>query len=107
MQKDATAAEIQDTNDETTRRAGGQSGPPLDLPRDRMNENEKLVLAAFTGQGQPTKIATIAGIAFPGYGPAKANSQVRNALRRLVRGGYIEQIGRGLYQITDLARTSA
>jgi hypothetical protein len=84
----------------------GQSGPPLDLGYGDLNDNERKVVAVFKGKGErkPKTIADLAKECFPSKKFAKANSWVRNSLRRLVRADWLEKMERGSYRITDKGR---
>lgn len=81
--------------------SSGQSGPTVDLNKKKINPKEQKILAALNHGKGPQKIAELAAEAF-GNKPsqAKANSWVRNSLRRLVRGGLVEQAARGTYKLT-------
>jgi hypothetical protein len=77
----------------------GQSGPPVDFSKKSLNPKEAKVLGALNHGSGPRSIAEIAEI-WKSQGLAKANSHVRNSLRRLVRGGLVEQVERGVYKLT-------
>lgn len=77
----------------------GQSGPPVDFGKKSLNQKETKVLSALNHGSGPRKISEIADI-WKSQGLAKANSWVRNSLRRLVRGGLVEQTERGTYRLT-------
>jgi len=74
----------------------GQSGPKLDLVRDDLNPKETAVLTLLRRKGE----ASIADLmkAFPNKPKAKANSWVRNSLRRLVCARLAKKVGRGTYK---------
>lgn len=91
----------------------GQKGPRMELPMDRLNEKELAVLKVFNCEG-PVRgwysIKTLAQWAFPVLtvkNAIKANSWVRNSLRRLVRGGWAEQPDKkkGFFRLTAKAHT--
>jgi hypothetical protein len=88
----------------------GQSGPPVDVPFDTLNDKERKVVTFLNGKGKgprnPLKIAEIAGACWPRMAKAQANSWTRNSLRRLVCGGWVEKKdgARGLYWITEKGR---
>lgn len=75
----------------------GQKGSSLTLTK--VNPNERQVLGKLNHGSGPQKITEIAKV-FKNAGEAKANSWVRNSLRRLVRGGLVQQVGRGEYKLT-------
>ena len=77
----------------------GQSGPPVDFGKKSLNQKETKVLSALNHGSGPRKISEIAEI-WKSQGLDKANSWVRNSLRRLVRGGLVEQTERGTYRLT-------
>ena len=83
----------------------GQSGPPLDLPPAKLNEKEKVVTATLLklDGDSSMSLAELAEKCFPD-GDKKANSWVRNSLRRLVRAGYVAKIDRGTYQMSKAGR---
>ena len=83
----------------------GQSGPPLDLPPSKLNEKEKVVTATLLklDGDSSMSLAELAEKCFPD-GDKKANSWVRNSLRRLVRAGYVAKIDRGTYQMSKAGR---
>lgn len=82
----------------------GQSGKPLDLEAQDLNSKEGCVVAALAGDVNPAPINALAAICFPNEG-AKANSWVRNSLRRLVRARWVEKVGTGTYRLTDEGRS--
>jgi hypothetical protein len=79
--------------------SSGQSGPPVDLSKKALNAKEAKVLAALCNGKSSQKIAELAAI-FKGKAKSQANSWVRNSLRRLVRGSFVEQVERGTYKAT-------
>ena len=91
----------------------GQAGPKLNLGWDRLSTNEKRVLKVMLpAPGEHRKPMSIADIVTEtGWakreGKAKANSWVRNQMRRLVRAGYVEHpemISDGKYVLTDYGK---
>lgn len=79
----------------------GQSGPEMALPAEKLNKDERLVLAQLdTVDRAPAKIVELA----EAIRKAKRNEfttlRTRNALRRLVRGGLVTAKERGEYKIT-------
>ena len=89
----------------------GQSGPTLELGVDKMNKNEvKIVKGIFTksGERKPHTIKELQSLI-----GGKSTSPARNALRRLVRAGWIEHTilatddknkKRGVYRLTEKGR---
>lgn len=90
----------------------GQKATPLELPLDRMNEKERAVLNVFnpTGPRGWYNITTLAQWAFPVENhkhAGRANSWVRNSLRRLVRGGWVEHPSKehkGVFRLSQRAK---
>lgn len=90
----------------------GQSGPPVDVPFEKLNDKEKTVAKFLNGKGKgarnPLKISDIASKCFSKQteDKAQANSWTRNSLRRLVTAGWVEKKdgARGLYWITEKGR---
>lgn len=91
----------------------GQKGPTIDLPYDGLNEKERSVLRVFNpiGPRGAVRIEELARYSFPALfvkDSGRANSWVRNSLRRLVRGNWIETAGaseRGKFRLTIRAKT--
>jgi hypothetical protein len=83
----------------------GQSGPPLKLTKEGLNDKELRVLTVLTADLNPLAINALATTSFPEQTTAKANSWVRNSLRRLVRGSWVEKVGKGTYRPTDSGRS--
>jgi hypothetical protein len=80
----------------------GQSGPAIaDLPVSDLNRKE-LRIANFLYSNQDRSVFTIVQLAaaFPGVAKAKANSWVRNSLRKPVRGQLFEKVESGAYRLT-------
>lgn len=80
----------------------GQNGPKLiDFPYSKLNRNEAKLMCSFDPYGirEVFSISDLADKSFPDTSSDKANSYVRNSLRRLVRGDWIEKIGRGEFRI--------
>jgi DNA polymerase III gamma/tau subunit len=78
----------------------GQSGPPVDFSKKNPNPKETRVLSALNHGSGPKTIGEIADECWKSLGKAKANSNVRNSMRRLVRGGLVEHCDRGTYKLT-------
>lgn len=92
----------------------GQSGEVLALTLEKLNKNELAVLRTLNAEGvgdrPPMKIAEVM-LANSWHIPdkAKGNSRVRNSLRKLVRGQWVEHaksIGDGTVRITELGRAA-
>jgi hypothetical protein len=64
------------------------------------NAKEVLVLRQLQTQAQPLTIQILSELCFRDL-DSKRTSWARNSLRRLVRDGAVEQVGRGLYAITE------
>lgn len=94
----------------------GQTGPKLDLVWGKLSKNEKHVLKIMLPEpGEHRKPMTIAEIAADtGWtkrmSKKKANSWVRNQMRRLHRAGFVEhaeKIKDGNYVLTDYGKRQA
>ncbi len=64
------------------------------------NEKERAVLQTLASASAPMHLADVASIAFPTTKSAKANSWVRNSVRRPLRFGLIGKTERGIYSPT-------
>lgn len=85
----------------------GQSGPQIsNMKFEKLNSNEQKVLRMMAASDAKTlRIVEISGATFERKeGPEKANSWVRNALRRLVRAGFVGKAERGTYKVTAAGR---
>lgn len=84
----------------------GQSGPPMELPAEKLNDKERKVLDCFPlkGDRRTMTIVEMAKEAFPSKKAAQANSWTRNSLRRLTRGGWLDKLERGQYRISEKGR---
>lgn len=88
----------------------GQSGPPIDLKWEKMNDKEQALIKFLYGSGTGARpiatISTLASECFFGKADtvAQANSWTRNSLRRLVRGEWVEKFVRGSFRITTKGR---
>ena len=75
----------------------------------KLNAKEQRVLSVFLRRGRPTP-KTISELASECWGrgrgmtTARANSWVRNNLRRLVNSSLLERCEAGTYAITDIGR---
>lgn len=68
----------------------GQKGPKKKIEQDDLNDNERAALTAIR-RAKSIDLATLADRAFPkSIGAKKQNSRARNALRRLVRCGFVK-----------------
>jgi hypothetical protein len=93
----------------------GQSGPPLELVKSKLNGKEEKVVAFLLEDANPVPINALATQCFGDWPevletpkPAStANSWVRNSLRRLARAKWVEKVGRGTYRLTEQGRTRA
>jgi len=70
------------------------------LVLEDFNAKEVLVLRQLQTQAQPLTIQILSELCFRDL-DSKRTSWARNSLRRLVRDGAVEQVGRGLYAITQ------
>jgi len=82
----------------------GQSGPSLDLTKDKLNDKEQRVVKVLFEDANPVAINALATNCFSSQPAKTANSWVRNSLRRLARGKWTEKVGKGTYRLTDLGR---
>lgn len=86
----------------------GQSAPPIELSSDALNAKEAKVLAALNGSGSGVRpvmtITDLAAECFKSQSKKRANSWVRNSLRRLVQSGLIEKVERGKYRVSEAGR---
>jgi outer membrane biosynthesis protein TonB len=82
----------------------GQSGPPVDLAKDKLNSKESRVVAVLAGDANPVPINALATNCFADQASSKANSWVRNSLRRLVRGKWVDKVGKGTYRLSNTGR---
>jgi len=84
----------------------GQSAGPIEVAYTDLNKNEKKVLGCFEAKGhrKAHHLKELAAAAFPSKKAVQANSWVRNSMRRLVRGGLVENLSLGQYRVTDTGR---
>ena len=87
----------------------GQSAPHVNVDLDALNDKELKVLGAVNGKGEGAREEiTIPNLTkvFKNTAATKAqaNSWVRNSLRRLVTGEYVEKLQRGVYRMTEKGR---
>lgn len=78
----------------------GQSAVIEPLNLVDLRPNERLIVQALAGD-QTLTIEALAMQCFTQQSPKQANSWVRNALRRLVPGGWATKIRPGLYALSD------
>lgn len=83
----------------------GQSGSPIDLVKAKLNDKETKVVSILDGDANPVALNVLAAAAFAGQATAQANSWTRNSLRRLVRGKWVQKVGKGTYRMTDLGHS--
>lgn len=78
----------------------GQHGDRLVIHPSKLNENERRVWHRLVRAGRNTLTLDQLGVCFAKLAgdETRANSWARNSLRRLVRGGFVEAVGRGLYR---------
>lgn len=77
----------------------GQSGPKIKLEESKLTEKEAKVLSVVRGtKGSHAELKNLGDLSFPGLEKTQANSWVRNSLRRLVRGSFVKNIGKGQYR---------
>ena len=86
----------------------GQSGDPIDLPYDELNKREAKVVDYLNGDGKGTReaktVEEIAKALWSREGQARSKLFVRNSMRRLFCGGWVEKPDKGIYKITEKAR---
>jgi hypothetical protein len=88
--------------DERPKPTTGQSGKPIELSWEQMNRDEQRLIVRMRKHKGAMGIADLSeGKAFGSNNP---KLRVRNALRRTVRGGWIESAGRGQYKLTQSGR---
>lgn len=80
----------------------GQSGPSVALKREKLNEKEIKVVGVLASDINPMPINGIAATAFPDKDTKQSNSWVRNSLRRLVRGQWVEKMAKGTYRLSEV-----
>ena len=81
----------------------GQSAKARDLPYEALSESERDIVRALNGRGPKRVVRSVEFLAdlMDGDDP---KLQARNALRRPVACGWIENVGRGAYQISEKGR---
>jgi hypothetical protein len=86
----------------------GQRGEGLKLHYSELTANELKIIGVLAKPGRPTLTIKelVVACKWKGLGKARANSRVRNTLRRLVRSTWVEHpedIGDGLYRLSSSA----
>lgn len=79
----------------------GQSGPSVVLKKEKLNEKEIKIVEVLASDINPMPINGIAAVAFPLRDPKQSNSWVRNSLRRLVRGQWVNKAAKGTYLLSE------
>lgn len=82
----------------------GQSAPARDLGYELLSDDEREIVRALNGKGNGERhVRTVAFLSelFDGDDP---KLQARNALRRPVSCGWVDNVGRGQYQISEKGR---
>lgn len=72
------------------------------LPDTTLNDKERSVLQVLLENERAMRLDELAGAAFGTVSGERANSWVRNSLRRLVRDGKVERVDRGAYRATAI-----
>ena len=84
----------------------GQSGPPVDLDLEKMNEVERLIVETLA----PVESMDISDLAkalvvvHPEEWASRAKLLIRNALRRLVSSRWVHRVSKGVYAITETGK---
>jgi hypothetical protein len=107
VQKKAKVAKAKVAKVAKHKAISGQSGPRIkELAWDDLNKKEKILLGCFElkGDRETRTIEALAAEAFKTVSAKKANSHVRNSLRRLIRGDLLEKPEPGSYRLSVLGR---
>ena len=82
--------------------AGGEHdvGPEPGAPF-ALNDKEDRVMKVLVEQARPMGLGDLAHECFGGEDEERANSWVRNSLRRLLREGWVARATRGAYRATE------
>lgn len=84
-------------------KSGQTAGAPVALAD--LNGNEQAVLVAAQANPGALTLGALAFASFPELAPEQASSWTRNALRRLVRSGFVQKLDAGTYAVArDLPR---
>ena len=107
-------AKIATTKTRVTPPHSGQSGPPLELSYSKLNEKEARLVSVLGAEVNPLPLNALAATCWPDKASStkdaernQANSWVRNSLRRLVRGKWVEKVGKGTYRLSDTGRNNS
>ena len=83
----------------------GQSGPAIKIGYNELSANERKVLDCFDPNDKAHfTIAELSSKAFGGFKKSKANYFVRNQLRRLIRGNWLDKSAPGTYRLSTSGR---
>lgn len=85
----------------------GQSAPERELAYDAFNEDEEDMIKLLDGKKSegPRETRSVAYLAESvDDDDDRAKLRVRNAMRRLVQGGWVERVDRGKYRISEKGR---
>jgi DNA-binding PadR family transcriptional regulator len=82
----------------------GQHGKPIDIDYDRLNVHEQRTVRALEAAGNAMSIPEIAKACSKLVHKPVTTLQVRNAMRRLVRGSWVDSKSRGVYRLTSRGR---
>lgn len=105
VKRQAHAKEVKDAEKRRNEPKSGQSGPPLTLFKEKLNPKELQVATFLAADINPIPINALASAVFPTEKPGTSNSWVRNSLRRLVRGHWVDKVGKGTYRLSEAARS--
>lgn len=83
--------------------SSGQSAAIAQFGADGLTDKERVVVRVLATDVSHT-IEALSIQCWPDKPPGQANSWVRNALRRLVPGGWAEKVQPGLYAATNKAK---
>lgn len=78
----------------------------LILESNDLNAKERVVAAILASDMNPAPLNALALLCFPNEPSRRANSWVRNSLRKLVRSQWVERVARGTYRVTDAGRAA-
>jgi hypothetical protein len=91
--------------DKRPKPSSGQSAPEREIPWNELNEDEGVLVQMLAAEDRraPRSVEWLAE-AFDDSGKHEYNHaklRARNAVRRLVQGGWVERVERGTYQLTE------
>jgi len=89
--------------DKRPKPSSGQSAPERALPYEALSDAERLIVKTLNNRGQKRTERSVEYLAELMDGD-DAKLQVRNALRRPVACGWVENIARGMYRISEKGR---